>query len=55
MILIPALLSTQLFTSVQYCSEMMFDLNRAVEEEIITQDEMEQILHRCNLTYTKGL
>lgn len=50
-----------LYTSPQYCEEMQFDLLKAVggdfaaiEEQIITHEEMHQIHDRCLNTYTKG-
>lgn len=54
--MIPTLIASlfTLYTSPQYCEEMQFDLLKAVEEQIITHEEMHQIHDRCLNTYTKG-
>ena len=43
-----------LFTSPQYCQEMKQDLNNAVERQLITQQQADDITQLCFLTYTKG-
>ena len=53
--MIPLLLSIQIpFTSLQFCNEYIFELDTAVQEQIIAQSEANTLAERCINTYSKG-
>ena len=49
LLLVPAI-----YTSNQCCTEVQFELQSAVAEEIISQDEADVIAQKCFETYTYG-
>ena len=53
--MIPFLLATTIpFTSLQFCSELEYELFTAVQSEVITQSEANTITEKCIETYSKG-
>ena len=53
--MIPFLLATTIpFTSLQFCSELEYELHSAVQAQVITQSEANTITERCINTYGAG-
>ena len=53
--MIPLLLAINTpFTSLQFCNELSFELNAAVQEQIITQPEANTLTEKCIETYSHG-
>ena len=53
--MIPLLLTATIpFTSLQFCSELEYELHSAVQSEVITQAQANTVTEKCIQTYSKG-
>ena len=42
------------YTSVEFCSELKFETDRAVSRDDLTQEQSDELFERCLNTYTEG-
>lgn len=43
------------YTSIEFCTELKYETDRAVSREDLTQQQSDDIFNRCLETYTKGV